>query len=155
VYDRAPFFSKFGDVLADVEPVVHRGTSVGANPRNDLRLEQSYAVVERLITSVASLPASSTLSQINEDLVREKRSSQQLVKYAEQWQPVRDDRDWHLVFRWRRTSELLATSEVTLTWEIEDWAEPGIYRFRYYGNSKRLGKPTTEFEGVSGQFEVM
>ncbi|KAK6074316.1 Neutral ceramidase 2 [Seiridium cupressi] len=160
VYDRAPLFKSFGDVLTDVEPVVRRGTFVsatfvGANPRNDLRLEKSYAVVEKLITGKPLPPSASTHSQAIQDLVRDKRSSQQSAKYEEQWQHVRDDKDWHLVFRWRRTSELLATSETTITWETEEWAEPGIYRLRYYGDSKSWGGSINEFEGVSGNFELV
>ncbi|KAH6652701.1 neutral/alkaline non-lysosomal ceramidase [Truncatella angustata] len=134
VHDRPPLFKKFGDVTTDVEPVVYRGSSVsavfvGANPRNNLRLERSYAAVEKLITDLSTA--------------------------EKQWQPVRDDSDWHLVFRWRRTSELLATSEVTITWETEQWAEPGIYRLRYYGDAKSISGSLTEFDGVTGEFQLI
>ncbi|ETS82114.1 hypothetical protein PFICI_07116 [Pestalotiopsis fici W106-1] len=132
VYDRPPLFKKFGDVITDVDDTdIHRGSSVsavfvGANPRNNLRLERSYAVVEKLIETEGSM--------------------------KQKWQTVRDDSNWHLVFRWRRTSELLATSEVTVTWETEEWAEPGTYRLRYFGDAKSLSGSLTEFEGVSGEF---
>ena len=56
VFDGTPLFKSFGDVLQDVSPNVEPGenvsaTFVGANPRNDLRLESSYAVVEQLSDS--------------------------------------------------------------------------------------------------------
>lgn len=51
VYDRPPFFKSFGAVLSDVKPTYRPGqtatvTFVGANPRNNLRLEKTYAAVE-------------------------------------------------------------------------------------------------------------
>lgn len=105
-------------------------TFIGANPRNNLRLEGSYAVVEKLISHTEAEES--------------------------EWQVARDDNDWHLVFRWRRISELLATSEVTVEWETADpWLEPGIYRFRYFGDAKGIGGGITAFEGVSGQFELV
>lgn len=53
VRDAPPLFKAFGDVLADVERIYQRGEVVrarfvGANPRNDLRLGQTYAAVEKL-----------------------------------------------------------------------------------------------------------
>ncbi|KAL1907892.1 hypothetical protein Sste5344_006315 [Sporothrix stenoceras] len=120
-------FKKFGDVTQDVGPTYLRGDKVsaifvGANPRNNLRLEQTYAAVERQDEAGGV------------------------------WTTVRDDNDWSLVYRWRRLSELMATSEVEITWETEDWAQPGTYRLHYYGDSKSLGGKITPFEGVSGSF---
>ncbi|KAI0108123.1 Neutral/alkaline nonlysosomal ceramidase [Daldinia grandis] len=129
IHDSPPLFRSFGDVKQDVEEKYQRGARVitkfvGANPRNNLRLEQNYAVVEKLTNQV--------------------------------WKVVHDDSDWHLVFRWRRTSELLGTSEVEITWETADpWAEPGRYRIRYFGDAKSLAGQVTEFEGVSGEFELV
>lgn len=132
-YDRPPFFKKFGQVLRDVAPAYTPGekvsaTFVGANPRNDLRLEQTFAAVEHLSHGV--------------------------------WKRVRDDGDWDLVFRWRRTSTILGTSEVSLEWEIGGGAQDvdvgrGLYRLRYFGDSKAFGTGEMEaFEGVSGVFGI-
>lgn len=139
IRDGTPFFSNFGDVVEDVdgrtfqkgEPITVK--FVGANPRNNLRLEGSYAIVEKLMIGK------------NEGHAGE-----------EAWQVVRDDADWHLVFRWRRISELLGTSEVSVTWEtVDPWAEAGTYRIKYFGSAKSLGGTITEFEGVSGSFELV
>jgi neutral ceramidase len=70
------------------------------------------------------------------------------------WERVRDDSDWSLIFHWHRTSELLGTSVVEIVWEIEEWAEPGVYRLRYYGDAKALTGRITEFEGVRAEFRV-
>ncbi len=71
------------------------------------------------------------------------------------WVQVRDDSDWGLVFRWTRASEILGTSEVEIVWETEQWAEPGVYRIRYYGDAMRVGGTITAFEGVSSVFTLL
>jgi len=135
VYDRAGFFQHFGQVLTDVLPPSKHvysarekvvATFVGANPRNDLKLEGTYAQVERLSAEYAAPQA------------------------------VRTDRDWDLVFEWRRTGgSISATSEVTITWEVPEHVEPGEYRLVYNGDSKAFGSGTiSTFSGMSGIFQV-
>lgn len=128
-YDRTPFFKSFGDVLSDVRLSYRIGdtaqaTFVGANPRNNLKLEETYAAVE-------------TMSEDGS------------------WTIVKDDRDWSVIFRWKRTNSVLATSEVTIVWEIEDGTETGLYRLVYCGDSKTPVTGTiSAFEGISGDFIV-
>jgi neutral ceramidase len=127
MFDGTPIFKQFGEVKADVKPSYSIGsivsaTFVGANPRNSLRLEQTYAAIEKLDTEFG------------------------------RWVRIRDDSDWSLIFNWRRTSEILGTSEVNIVWETEDWVEPGQYRIKYYGEWKSVGGTITGFEGTSGEF---
>ena len=130
VYDRAPFFKSFGDVLSDVNAIYHLGgdtvvqaTFVGANPRNDLRLEDTYVAVEQYIDHV--------------------------------WTRVRDDSDWDLIFRWKRASTVLGTSEVKVEWELGEDVRAGKYRIRYWGASKTpVTGSIVQFEGQSGTFIV-
>ncbi len=136
IRDGAPLFKKMGDVLTDVNRVYRRGSEVrvafvGANPRNNLRLEGTFAAVEKL-----SPPVATSLGE-------------------ETWNLVRNDADWSLVYNWRRTSEVLGTSEVEIVWETEDWAEPGVYRIRYYGDRKNLGGKIDAFEGSSSVFTLL
>jgi neutral ceramidase len=70
------------------------------------------------------------------------------------WITIRTDEDWHLVYRWNRTSTLLGTSEVTIEWEIEDDVDDGVYRVHYYGDAKSLGGSVAAFEGVGPEFTV-
>lgn len=127
-FDRAPFFKHFGQVVKDVQPSYHRGetvhaTFVGANPRNNLRLEGTFVAVEHL-----------------------RRGA---------WVRVRDDSDWDLIYRWRRTSTVLGTSEATVEWEVGDQGvERGLYRVRYFGDAKSLGGEVEAFESVSAVFGV-
>ncbi|GAB1313981.1 hypothetical protein MFIFM68171_04191 [Madurella fahalii] len=133
VWDGSPPFKRFGDVLVDVKRVYRRGQKVnivfvGANPRNNLRLEGTFAAVERL------------------HLLNGKQDT---------WTQVRDDGDWSLVYHWRRTGEILGTSEVEIVWETEEWAERGVYRIRYYGDAKGLGGKIEAFEGTSSAFTLV
>lgn len=129
VYDGTPYFKSFGDVKTDVRPHYKAGevvsaTFVGANPRNNLRLESTYAAVE-LLDDVSST-----------------------------WNLVRDDSDWSLIFNWKKTSEVLGTSEVEIVWESELDAQAGQFRLRYFGDSKSIGGTITAFEGTSGTFTI-
>lgn len=129
VYDRSPAFKSYGDIKVDVERSYAVGSTVsvtfiGANPRNNLRLEQTFAAVEKV------------------------------NKESGAWERVRDDSDWSLIFNWKKTSELLGTSEVKIVWESESWAEEGQYRIKYYGDSKAVGGSITAFEGTSGIFDL-
>lgn len=131
VYDRTGAMASFGEVVQDVTSRRFRSgetvnaTFVGANPRNNLRLEGTFAAVERKAVG------------------------------SDQWTTVRDDSDWGLIFRWRRRSAIWGTSEAIIEWEIEDWTEPGQYRLRYYGDAKSMGGKITAFEGTSKVFTVM
>ncbi|KJZ78215.1 hypothetical protein HIM_02253 [Hirsutella minnesotensis 3608] len=131
LFDRPGRGCSFGQVLSDVNKAQLRqgervkATFVGANPRNNLRLEQTYAAVE-----------------------------QRIIGAPDEWKQVRDDSDWGLTFHWRRTSRLMGTSEVDVEWEIEDETPPGEYRLRYFGDFKSLQGHITSFEGVSKTFRV-
>lgn len=129
VFDRPPFFKSFGDTLVETPLNVAPGTTVtatfvGANPRNDLRQEKSYALVEKLVDGV--------------------------------WVIERDDSDWDLIFRWRRTNSVLGTSEVDISWEVPGVADAGkSYRLRYFGAAKMVGSgEIVQFEGMSRLFIV-
>jgi neutral ceramidase len=131
VVDRPSLLKRFGDTLSSPDPSKphYAGETVsakfvGANPRNNFRLEGTFAAVEHFNQTLKA------------------------------WVQVRDDSDWFLVYRWKRTSTVLGTSEVTLSWEIEHGTFAGMYRFRYLGDAKALTGKITAFEGTSGVFNV-
>ncbi|RAL09545.1 neutral/alkaline ceramidase [Aspergillus homomorphus CBS 101889] len=139
VYDGSPVGKAFGDVVSSPGNTTYypgdtvNVTFVGANPRNNLRQESTFAAVERLDPSTGS------------------------------WEVVRKDSDWNLVYTWVRTSTVLGYSQVTLQWEIEDdyynidnpsSLQAGTYRFHYYGDSKGLTGKISAFEGISNSFTV-
>lgn len=128
VQDNPPLGKAFGDVVTQPSASYARGavinaTFVGANPRNNLRLEGTFAAIEK--------------------------------QDGDDWTQVRDDADWSLVYTWKRTDTVLGYSEVTISWETEQNAEPGTYRTKYYGDSKALiGGAITAFEGTSNSYTL-
>ncbi|KAJ8112946.1 hypothetical protein OPT61_g4806 [Boeremia exigua] len=91
VYDSAGIGTSFGAIKTAPKASYTIGETVrvvfvGANPRNNLRLEGSYTSIER-------------------------RSD------AGVWEQVRGDRDWDVVFEWKRVNGLTGTSEVGVSWD--------------------------------------
>ncbi|KIX02508.1 uncharacterized protein Z518_08449 [Rhinocladiella mackenziei CBS 650.93] len=141
VYDSSGSQS-FGDVIHDVESlytintasttpapsVIANVTFVAANPRNNLHLEGTYVEVERVDDSGHTLAT------------------------------VRNDGDWDLWFQWRRTNDILGTSEVDVFWElgkkIGTPIQAGKYRMRYHGDAKSILGTITPFQGASATFAV-
>ncbi len=95
-----------------------------ANPRNNLRLEGTFAAVE----------------QLNSD--------------GKTWTQVRSDADWSLVYTWTRTNTVFGYSTVVVSWETEATATPGTYRIKYYGDAKPLIGSITAFTGTSNPFQL-
>ncbi|GMG02885.1 unnamed protein product [Aspergillus oryzae var. brunneus] len=139
LYDGSPIGKTFGDVISSVDNATYgpgdtvNATFVGANPRNNLRQESTFAAVER------QKPGTDT------------------------WEVVRTDRDWNLVYTWKRTNTVLGHSEVTIQWQIEDdyynvgnpsSLKDGTYRLHYYGDFKTVKGDIGGFEGISGSFKV-
>lgn len=130
VQDNPPLGKKFGAVTTQPSATYTRGAVVkavfvGANPRNNLRLEGTFAAIEELNTDGST------------------------------WAQVRDDTDWSLVYSWNRTNSLLGYSEVTISWETGLDAEPGTYRIKYFGDSKALFTGAiSAFTGTSNSFKL-
>ena len=140
VYDSAPFGKSFGEAISSPEDIVYRPgdmvqtSFVGANPRNDLHLESTFAAVEWHNPETGA------------------------------WEVVRTDKDWNLLYSWERTNTILAHSEVTVLWQIEDDyysfgnprpLENGTYRMHYYGDFKSISGNIKPFEGIGGSFRVV
>ncbi|KOS19834.1 Neutral ceramidase [Escovopsis weberi] len=130
VQDNSPPGHPFGSVLAQPKPSYRVGDIVNvtfqaANPRNNLRQEQTFVAIE------------------------------QQQSAGGQWTRVRDDADWFLVYTWRRTNFVLGYSEVDVTWETGGNAAPGTYRVKYYGDAKPLIGKIAAFEGTSAPFVLL
>jgi neutral ceramidase len=129
VYDGSPIGKKFGDVTKDVSTSYARGaivsaTFVGANPRNNLRLEDTYTAVEQQ-------QSDGTWKRIKQDadweLLFQWKRTNGLIGYSD------------VVISW----------DTSLT-----SASAGQYRLKYYGDSKAVGGKITSFSGTSGVFRL-
>ncbi|KAK4159098.1 Neutral/alkaline nonlysosomal ceramidase [Cladorrhinum sp. PSN259] len=131
VFDNTPIGQSFGQVTKQPSPSYARGavinaTFTGANPRNNLRLEKTYAAVEKLESG------------------------------SNTWTQVLSDEDWRLVFTWTRTNGALGYSSVTISWETSPTEDAtGTYRIKYYGDSKPLIGSIKEFVGTSNSFTLV
>ncbi|KAJ6571882.1 Neutral/alkaline nonlysosomal ceramidase [Mycena capillaripes] len=129
VFDSAPIGKSFGSVLIDVVTTTayHAGSTVlaqfvGANPRNNLRLEGTFLSVDQLVSGA--------------------------------WKPVKSDSHPSTLYQWTRTSTILGTSSVNISWTIESGTPAGTYRLRYFGDSKPLIGSISAFTGTSSNFTV-
>ncbi|KAJ7802418.1 Neutral/alkaline nonlysosomal ceramidase [Mycena olivaceomarginata] len=112
----------FGQVLIDVaNTAFHAGNTVvaqfvGANPRNNLRLEGTFLSVDQLVGGA--------------------------------WKTVKTDSHPSTIYQWTRTSTILGTSAVNISWTIESGTPAGTYRLRYFGDSKPLIGSISAFTGM-------
>ncbi|KAF5316897.1 hypothetical protein D9611_003610 [Ephemerocybe angulata] len=133
IFDAAPIGKKFGAVVQDVNTgTTYRAGAkvsakfVGANPRNNLRLDSTFLTVDRLDSGVwKPVKSDSHPSTVYE------------------WK--RDNTD----------DQILGTSTVTISWTIESGTPAGTYRLSYFGDSKPFIGKISSFSGVSSSFTVV
>lgn len=122
---------KYGEIHTDVQSHYHRGKGNtvraifhSANPRNHLRIDDSFITVE-------------------------KHNDQTLV-----WEVVRTDAHVDTRFRWWREKFLSCESFVSAEWDIPQDAETGKYRIRHFGHHKDIFGKIEEFFGETSSFVV-
>ncbi|ROT36563.1 neutral ceramidase [Sodiomyces alkalinus F11] len=129
VLDGAPIGRSFGQVLSQPLRSYQRGEVVearfqGANPRNNLRLEGTYAAVEKLGND-------GIWTRVRDDgdwfLVYEWKRTNFVLGYSQ------------ATIRWE-------------TGEGGDGPEPGTYRIRYFGDERNFFGRIRAFEGVTKEF---
>ncbi|XP_006926093.1 neutral ceramidase [Pteropus alecto] len=134
IADRAPIGKTFGDVLQPANPTYRVGEVaevifVGANPKNS-----AENWTHQTFLTVEKYEATSAT-----------------------WQIMHNDASWETRFYWHKG--LLGLSNATIQWHIPDTAQPGIYRIRYFGHSRKQDflKPAVilSFESTSSVFEVV
>ncbi|XP_071554309.1 neutral ceramidase isoform X2 [Temnothorax nylanderi] len=72
----------------------------------------------------------------------------------EVWVPVATDADWETKFQWRRTSMILGSSQVTITWKIPQGVKPGEYRIRHNGYYRYVLGGVYPYYGVTNHFQM-
>ncbi|EEB18244.1 Neutral ceramidase precursor, putative [Pediculus humanus corporis] len=133
VFDNPKRGHGFGDVLVQPEDVstnVINDTSsevtVGANPRNNLRLDDTFLTIEK-----------------------RKKKKLENGNDVEIWEIVATDADYNTKMHWRRTNPVEGTSEVDVEWKIfKSNVKPGTYRFKYFGDYKSLIDGTSWYESL-------
>ncbi|EKJ67415.1 hypothetical protein FPSE_12400 [Fusarium pseudograminearum CS3096] len=133
VYDNPKTGTKFGNIVKDVSKSKFKigetitATFVGANPRNNLHLESTYAAVEK--------KDGSKWTQVRSD---------------EDWDLVFE---WKRLDGLLGSSEVQISWETG--WQDAKDVKAGTYRLSYNGDSKApLTGKITGFTGKSGEFEI-
>ena len=135
VMDNPPFSKKFGAVIDDVKATYApgatvRATFIGANPRNNLRLEGTFVAVEKKVGQ-----------------------HWEVVKDDSDWGLVFN---WRRVNEVLGTSEVEIVWETAIGEGGSAVVEgAGTYRLRYYGDSKAITGKITAFEGVTREFRLV
>lgn len=131
--DNPPIGRSFGQCTEQPESgslgSVVRATFVGANPRNDLRLEGTYAAVEKKGDD-------GTWKQFRSD-------ADWFLTYT-----------WERKNSLTGTSEVVIEWNSGEDGEGGGVVEAGEYRFRYYGDSKSLIGGVRAFAGASDAFKL-
>ncbi|KAG7441035.1 Neutral/alkaline nonlysosomal ceramidase [Guyanagaster necrorhizus] len=127
VFDAAPIGKQFGDVLADV----------GA----------SYVVGDTVTAQFVGADPRNNLRLGSTFLTVDQQVSGQ-------WVTVKSDAHPSTTLKWNRTSTILGTSTVDISWTIESGTPAGTYRIVYYGDSKPLIGAISSFSGISSTFTV-
>ncbi|ESK90041.1 neutral ceramidase precursor [Moniliophthora roreri MCA 2997] len=129
ILDNPPIGKKFGDVLTDV------------------RTSSPYRVGETVNVQFVGANPRSNLRLEGTFLSVEQQVSGQ-------WKAVRSDSHPSTIYRWSRTSTILGTSTVNISWTIESGTPAGSYRIHYFGDSKPLIGSITPFTGTSSVFTL-
>ncbi|XP_021720765.1 neutral ceramidase 2-like [Chenopodium quinoa] len=79
----------------------------------------------------------------------------EMLLKKDSWEPVYDDDDFSLRFKWSRPAKLSTHSQATIEWRIPQKALPGVYRIRHFGASKGLFGSVHHFVGASSAFVVV
>lgn len=128
LYDTPLWKRNFGDVIQQPEKVASPGNTITAS------FVAGHPRNNRMTESTFL-----TVERLEEDEV---------------WIPVATDADWETKFQWRRTSMILGSSQVTITWEIPQDVKPGEYRIRHNGYYRYVLGGVYPYYGVTNHFQV-
>lgn len=131
VMDAVPFGSNFGDPSKDVpkNATYKRGDMVS-------------------VVFWSACPRNDLLTEGTFALV-------EMLHGKDSWEPIYDDDDFCLRFKWSRPAKLSTRSQATIEWRIPHAAQPGVYRIRHFGAAKGLLGSAHHFEGSSSAFVVL
>jgi len=153
IFDSTPYGYDFGDITVDANDKYKPGDTVqiefqAACPRNNFRMEETYLTVERKMVSHG------WRTWVSNSMQWLTMFGYRFPQSLHDWQVVYTDKDWETKFHWYRKHELSPYSYARIEWSIPSKAKEGIYRIKYFGDSKSLLGKLTPVEGKSKEFVV-
>jgi neutral ceramidase len=129
IFDSHPWGHKYGSVREDAQPAYKLGERVdvtfqSANPRNNLRTQDTFLTVER-----------------------QDGDSWKRVATDGDWET-------YFRWKNTGIPRLSAESTTTVTWNIPTSTKPGNYRVCHFGDYKEITGNVNSFSGCSGTFAV-
>ncbi|XP_011067719.1 PREDICTED: neutral ceramidase isoform X2 [Acromyrmex echinatior] len=128
LYDTPRWGHNFGDVIQQPQKVALPGDTI-------LAIFVAGHPRNNLMTESTFL----TVEQLGDDEV---------------WIPVATDADWETKFQWKRTSIILGSSQMTITWKIPQDVKLGEYRIRHNGYYRYVLGGVYPYYGVTNHFQV-
>ncbi|CAL7938819.1 unnamed protein product [Xylocopa violacea] len=136
-------------LLSFVTPVLYDTPKWGRNFGDCIKQPRKIATPGDIVTAVfISGHPRNNLMAVNTFLTVER------LEEDEVWVPVATDANWETRFEWKRTSVVLGSSQVTITWQVPEDIKAGEYRIRHNGYYRYILGGVFPYYGVSNHFQV-
>lgn len=129
LYDTPKWGRNFGDCVQQPKSVVHPGDVVAAAFVSGH--PRNNLMTDKTYLTVERLSSNGT------------------------WLVIATDADWETKFEWIRTSAILGSSQVYITWEVPEDAKQGEYRIKHFGYYRYILGGVYPYQGVSNTFQVV
>lgn len=138
------------NLLTLVPPVLYDTPKWGRNFGDCIKQPPKDAYPGDVITTVfiSGHPRNNLMTE-NTFLAVERLSDDEV------WIPVATDANWETKFQWQRTSVVLGSSQVIITWQVPQDIKQGEYRIRHNGYYRYILGGVFPYYGVSNHFQVV
>ncbi|XP_076167554.1 neutral ceramidase [Ptiloglossa arizonensis] len=137
-------------LLTFVPPVLYDTPKWGQNFGDCVKQPQKVASPGDIVTAVfiSGHPRNNLMTE-NTFLTIERLTDDEV------WIPAATDADWETKFEWKRTSVVLGSSQVTITWQVPEDIKQGEYRVRHNGYYRYILGGVYPYYGVSNHFQIL
>ena len=137
-------------LLTFVPPVLYDTPKWGKNFGDCVKQPQKVASPGDIVTAVfiSGHPRNNLMTE-NTFLTVERLADDEV------WVPVATDANWETKFEWKRTSVVLGSSQVTITWQVPEDIKQGEYRIRHNGYYRYILGGVFPYYGVSNHLQVV
>ncbi|XP_076681522.1 neutral ceramidase [Andrena cerasifolii] len=138
------------NLLTFVPPVLYDTPKWGQNFGDCIKQPQKVASPGDIVTAVfiSGHPRNNLMTE-NTFLTVERLTDDEV------WVPEATDASWETKFEWKRTSVVLGSSQVTITWQVPEDVKQGEYRIRHNGYYRYILGGVFPYYGVSNHLQVV
>ncbi|XP_043250741.1 neutral ceramidase [Colletes gigas] len=138
------------NLLTFVPPVLYDTPKWGRNFGDCIKQPQKLAAPGDIVTAIfiSGHPRNNMMTE-KTFLTIERLTDDEV------WVPMATDASWETKFEWKRTSVVLGSSQVTITWQVPEGIKQGEYRVRHNGYYRYILGGIFPYYGVSNHFKVV